>query len=373
MIAATPLPDGGRSVGGRRHLRAAPARGHPPRLRRQHQPRAEDAGGRHGPAGRDAAGRGRPPGRQPAGRADRERGVPARPHHRGPARAQPHRGRGDRRPRAGARPACWWPTPSSASARPPSRPASTSRSSEPDDAWRVLGDRRQLVSALYNLLDNAVKYSDEGDEVEVRAIADGHEVVLAGAGPRHRHPQGRPRAGLRALLPGRPGPQPHDRRHRPRPGHRPPRRHQPRGRGARRVPPGRGLDLHASSSRGQARARHGRDRRPHATAERQATDDARPRPCWSSRTRTRSSTRSPSGSRARASGERRPRRRRGARHVRRRAARPRAARRDAAQGVGPRRVPRAAVALERADHHGHGQGRRDRHGRRASRSAPTTT
>src|SRR5690606_8764269 len=32
---------------------------------------------------------------------------------------------------------------------------------------RVVGDRRQLVSALYNLLDNAVKYSPEESVVEV--------------------------------------------------------------------------------------------------------------------------------------------------------------------------------------------------------------
>jgi two-component system sensor histidine kinase SenX3 len=42
----------------------------------------------------------------------------------------------------------------------------------------MLGDRRQLVSALYNLLDNAVKYSDEGDEVQVRAVAIGTSVAL---------------------------------------------------------------------------------------------------------------------------------------------------------------------------------------------------
>jgi len=47
-----------------------------------------------------------------------------------------------------------------------------------DGELAVLGDRRQLVSALYNLLDNAVKYSDEGDEVEVRAISEGTNVVL---------------------------------------------------------------------------------------------------------------------------------------------------------------------------------------------------
>ena len=69
----------------------------------------------------------------------------------------------------------------------------------------------------------------------------------------------------------------------------------------------------------------------------------------------------------------RPRRRRGARPVRRRAARPRAARRDAAEGVGHRRVPRAAVALERC----RSSWSRPRAPRStpssASRSAPTTT
>ncbi len=38
----------------------------------------------------------------------------------------------------------------------------------------VIGDRRQLVSALFNLLDNAVKYSEPGSPVEVNvATVDG--------------------------------------------------------------------------------------------------------------------------------------------------------------------------------------------------------
>lgn len=46
-----------------------------------------------------------------------------------------------------------------------------------DDA-RVLGDRRQLVSAVSNLSENAVKYSDPGSTVEVRAsIQDGWAVI----------------------------------------------------------------------------------------------------------------------------------------------------------------------------------------------------
>ena len=40
---------------------------------------------------------------------------------------------------------------------------------EPPQRLRVMGDRRQLVSAVYNLLENAVKYSPAGSLVEVRA------------------------------------------------------------------------------------------------------------------------------------------------------------------------------------------------------------
>jgi two-component system sensor histidine kinase SenX3 len=42
----------------------------------------------------------------------------------------------------------------------------------------VTGDRRQLVSALFNLLENAVKYSDEGTTVDVRSRTDGQWVEL---------------------------------------------------------------------------------------------------------------------------------------------------------------------------------------------------
>ncbi len=45
----------------------------------------------------------------------------------------------------------------------------------------VVGDRRQLVSAVYNLLDNAVKYSDDESvvEVRVRSIADTPDATWA--------------------------------------------------------------------------------------------------------------------------------------------------------------------------------------------------
>jgi two-component system sensor histidine kinase SenX3 len=42
----------------------------------------------------------------------------------------------------------------------------------PESSLAIQGDRPQLVSALYNLLDNAVKYSDDGDTVEVRVAAE---------------------------------------------------------------------------------------------------------------------------------------------------------------------------------------------------------
>jgi two-component system sensor histidine kinase SenX3 len=42
----------------------------------------------------------------------------------------------------------------------------------------VLGDPRQLVSAVTNLLDNACKYSDDGSVVAVRARVDGRWLEL---------------------------------------------------------------------------------------------------------------------------------------------------------------------------------------------------
>jgi two-component system sensor histidine kinase SenX3 len=43
----------------------------------------------------------------------------------------------------------------------------------------VVGDRRQLVSAVANLCDNAAKYSDAGSEVRVAATTDGTWVEIA--------------------------------------------------------------------------------------------------------------------------------------------------------------------------------------------------
>jgi two-component system, OmpR family, sensor histidine kinase SenX3 len=42
----------------------------------------------------------------------------------------------------------------------------------------ILGDRRQLVSALYNLLENAVKYSDPGSSIEVDGDIDAGDIEI---------------------------------------------------------------------------------------------------------------------------------------------------------------------------------------------------
>ncbi len=48
-----------------------------------------------------------------------------------------------------------------------------------NDRVKISGDRRQLVSALGNLVENAVKYSDAGSRVEVSASSNGRWVDLA--------------------------------------------------------------------------------------------------------------------------------------------------------------------------------------------------
>jgi two-component system sensor histidine kinase SenX3 len=49
---------------------------------------------------------------------------------------------------------------------------------EPDPPLVVLGDRRQLTSAVYNLLENAVKFSPEGSDVSCVGRAEGDDAVI---------------------------------------------------------------------------------------------------------------------------------------------------------------------------------------------------
>ncbi len=49
---------------------------------------------------------------------------------------------------------------------------------EPPQRLSVIGDRRLLVSAVFNLLDNAVKFSPAGSVVEVRGRQDGEWVEM---------------------------------------------------------------------------------------------------------------------------------------------------------------------------------------------------
>ena len=116
---------------------------------------------------------------------------------------------------------------------------------EPDPPVHVVGDRRQLVSAIHSLLENAVTFSYE----DARRDGVGRPGRRRGPdlGVRHRrgYPHPRPRADLRALLPGGPRPQPLHRWHRPGPLHRPPRGQQPPGPGRGGLTRGGGLDVHA--------------------------------------------------------------------------------------------------------------------------------
>lgn len=49
---------------------------------------------------------------------------------------------------------------------------------EPSPPVAILGDRRQLTSAVYNLLENAVKFSPDGGTVHLRGGVEGDDVII---------------------------------------------------------------------------------------------------------------------------------------------------------------------------------------------------
>lgn len=49
---------------------------------------------------------------------------------------------------------------------------------EPDPPVAVLGDRRQLTSAVYNLLENAVKFSHKGSDVACTGRVEDNEILI---------------------------------------------------------------------------------------------------------------------------------------------------------------------------------------------------
>ena len=79
-------------------------------------------------------------------------------------------------------------------------------------------DRRRVERILRNILVNAVEHG-EGKDVVVTADDRQRRGRRLGPGLRRGPAPGRAAAGLRTVLAGRPGPGPHQRRHRPGPGH----------------------------------------------------------------------------------------------------------------------------------------------------------
>ncbi len=50
---------------------------------------------------------------------------------------------------------------------------------EPPHHFSIVGDRRQLVSAVYNLLENATKYSDAGSTIEVATVLHSGHIEIS--------------------------------------------------------------------------------------------------------------------------------------------------------------------------------------------------
>ncbi len=111
-------------------------------------------------------------------------------------------------------------------------------------------DRRRVERILRNLLVNAVEHG-EGRDVVVTVAADSDAAAIAVRDHGVGLAPGRGAAGLRAVLARGPGARADDRRHRPRPGHRPRRRPAARrlAAGVGREGPGLGLPAHPPEDR----------------------------------------------------------------------------------------------------------------------------
>ncbi len=112
----------------------------------------------------------------------------------------------------------------------------------PDEGLSVVGDRTMLYRAFLNVLTNAVKFSHDGGEIEVRGHDRARPGRDLGARPRDRHPEGRARPPRHPLLPRLERDDQRDRRHRAGPAHRADDHRQARGRRRHRVGRGRGYD-----------------------------------------------------------------------------------------------------------------------------------
>ena len=108
----------------------------------------------------------------------------------------------------------------------------------------ITGDKDRLRQVIDNLLANVRAHTPPGTEATVPRRPGGRRCTHRGARPRSGHADRRGAACLRALLPGRSGARPQQRRERTRPFHRVRHRRRPRRHGLRRLRTRPGHDRH---------------------------------------------------------------------------------------------------------------------------------